>query len=528
MKPRHLITITMLTLLAIPAAAQETPTMGWSSWNTFAINISDDIIRGQAEAMVSKGLRKAGYRYINIDDGYFGGRNAGTGELRIHPTRFPNGLRPVVDYIHRLGLKAGIYSDAGRHTCGNFWGGDTIAHDVGLYGYEAQDCRFFFHDIGFDFIKVDFCGGTDWTNFDKTVLDEQQRYTAISKAIQATGRRDVRLNVCRWDYPGTWVSSVATSWRMSHDIADDWESVADIIHQNLYLSAYSSPGHYNDMDMLEVGRSLSQEEDRTHFALWCMMNSPLLIGCDLRTLSPQTLSLITNPELIAINQDPAMQQAYVADRRQGCYILVRDLKKRNGRQRAIAVYNPAATTASVHVSLAQLDMEGVSRLRDIFGQKVVTVSGDTFTVTLPPHATRVYTAKARRRLEQTVYEAECGYISDYQELRNPLTAATAFYDEAEDCHGGACVRALGGRPENDLLWREVYSQKGGSYTLTIATCADEPRTCYIELNGIILGSFTSSKGKQQLKVQLKKGANTLRLFNNTAPMPDIDYAEIGN
>lgn len=528
MKTRHLITITMLTLLAIPAAAQETPTMGWSSWNTFAINISDDIIRGQAEAMVSKGLRKAGYRYINIDDGYFGGRNAGTGELRIHPTRFPNGLRPVVDYIHRLGLKAGIYSDAGRHTCGNFWGGDTIAHDVGLYGYEAQDCRFFFHDIGFDFIKVDFCGGTDWTNFDKTVLDEQQRYTAISKAIQATGRRDVRLNVCRWDYPGTWVSSVATSWRMSHDIADDWESVADIIHQNLYLSAYSSPGHYNDMDMLEVGRSLSQEEDRTHFALWCIMNSPLLIGCDLRTLSPQTLSLITNPELIAINQDPAMQQAYVADRRQGCYILVRDLKKRNGRQRAIAVYNPAATTASVHVSLAQLNMEGVSRLRDIFGQKVVTVSGDTFTVTLPPHATRVYTAKARRRLEQTVYEAECGYISDYQELRNPLTAATAFYDEAEDCHGGACVRGLGGRPENDLLWREVYSQKGGSYTLTIATCADEPRTCYIELNGKILGSFTSSKGKQQLKVQLKKGANTLRLFNNTAPMPDIDYAEIGN
>lgn len=527
---RHHVRL-LTALLALPmltAQAQETPTMGWSSWNTFAINISEDIIRGQADAMVSTGLSKAGYRYVNIDDGYFGGRNAETGELRIHPSRFPNGLQPLVDYIHRLGLKAGIYSDAGRHTCGNFWGGDTIAHDVGLYGYEAQDCRFFFHDIGFDFIKVDFCGGTDWTNVDKTVLDEQQRYTAISNAIRATGRRDVRLNVCRWDYPGTWVSGVATSWRMSHDIADEWPSVADIIHQNLYMSAYSSPGHYNDMDMLEVGRSLSDEEDKTHFGLWCMMNSPLLIGCDLRSLKPQTLSLITNPALIAINQDAAMQQAYVTDRQQGCYILVRDLKKRNGKQRAFAVYNPADTVAEVRVKLRQLDMEGVTQLRDCFTHDDIAITGDVVNVCLPPHATRIYTAKARRRHERTCYEAECGFISDYQEVSNPLSAGTAYYDEADDCHGGACVRGLGGRPENDLLWREVYSRKGGSYTLTIATCADEPRTCYIELNGKILGSFTSSKGKQQLKVRLKKGTNTLRLFNNTAPMPDIDYAEIGN
>ena len=521
-------TTTTLLLLALTTtlAAQETPTMGWSSWNTFAINISEDIIRSQADAMVSTGLHKAGYRYINIDDGFFGGRDPRTGQLLVHPTRFPNGLRPLVDYIHRKGLKAGIYSDAGRHTCGNFWGGDTIAHDVGLYGYEQQDCRFFFRDMGFDFIKVDFCGGTDWTNFDKTVLNEQQRYTAISQAIRQTGRRDVRLNVCRWDYPGTWVSGVASSWRTTHDIADEWASVADIIRQNLYMSAYSSPGHYNDMDMLEVGRSLTEEEDRTHFGLWCMMNSPLLIGCDLRTLKPQTLSLLTNHELIAINQDPAMQQAYVVDRSQGCYILVRDIKRRNGSQRALAVYNPTDTIAMVTVRFEKLDMERVTRLRDVFEQRTIVPHGDTLTVTLPPHATRIYTVKAHRRLERTCYEAECGFISDYQELVNPHSAGTAYYDESENCHGGAYVRGLGGRPENDLSWKEVYSRKGGSYKLAIHAFPGEQRSYHVELNGDIVGRITATTECQQLNIRLKKGNNTLRIFNNSAPMPDIDYIEL--
>ena len=147
--------------------------MGWSSWNTFALNINDDIIKSQADAMVSLGLSDVGYKYINIDDGFFGGRRMSDGQLLIHPVRFPNGLRGLVDYIHSLGLKAGIYSDAGRNTCGHFWGNDTIAHDVGLYGYDQKDADFYFKELGFDFIKVDFCGGTDWTNFGKTILDEE-------------------------------------------------------------------------------------------------------------------------------------------------------------------------------------------------------------------------------------------------------------------------------------------------------------------------------------------------------------------
>ena len=140
-------------MMVTTATAQDGPTMGWSSWNTFALNISESIIKGQADAMVSKGLYDVGYDHINIDDGYFGGRDAETGQLKIHPTRFPNGLQPVVDYIHEKGLKAGIYSDGGYNTCGSYHGGDKTGEGVGLYQHDQQDCDMFFKDLGFDFIR---------------------------------------------------------------------------------------------------------------------------------------------------------------------------------------------------------------------------------------------------------------------------------------------------------------------------------------------------------------------------------------
>ena len=269
---------TFALLTATSASGQEGPTMGWSSWNTYGVSINESLIKRQADAMVSKGLKDVGFDHINIDDGYFGGRDKKTGQLLIHSQRFPNGLKGVVDHIHSKGLKAGIYSDAGRNTCGSMFNGDVTGKGVGLYQHDQQDANYFFKDLGFDFIKVDFCGGSYYHNEDHLVLDEKERYTAIANAIKNTGRTDVRMNACRWAYPGTWIKDVAFSWRTTGDIADNWNSVKGIIAENLYLSAYSSKGHYNDMDMLEVGRSLSVEEDKTHFGMWCIMNSPLLIG----------------------------------------------------------------------------------------------------------------------------------------------------------------------------------------------------------------------------------------------------------
>ena len=524
--------LSVLCLAGLSVSAQDTPTMGWSSWNTFALNINDDIIKGQADAMVSTGLRDAGYKYINIDDGYFGGRRMSDGQLLIHPVRFPNGLRGLVAYIHSKGLKAGIYSDAGRNTCGNFWGNDTIAHDVGLYGHDQQDADFFFKTLDFDFIKVDFCGGTDWTNFDKTVLDEKERYTAISNAIKATGKKGARLNVCRWDYPGTWVSDVALSWRTTHDIADDWASVADIIHQNLYLSAYSSPGHYNDMDMLEVGRSLSADEDATHFGLWCIMNSPLLIGCDLRNIKQETLILLKKEELIALNQDPLYQQAYVAALVNGCYLLVKDLEELNGTKRAFAVYNPNDAQKTVQVSFADLDMGGLVKMYDAFMPRNKKEATGSFEVTVPAHGVRIYVAEAEQRLERTRYEAETGYISTYQEIKNNQAEKTGIYETADYCSCGYKAGWLGYSEANALEWRNVYSKNGGEYNLTIGFICGESRNIAVSVNGEKVKTLSCNSGGWQkvgtktLTIQLQPGQNNIRLSNASNWMPDIDYIDV--
>ena len=198
MKKRLFIAATCLTA-TVSLMAQGGPTMGWSSWNTYGVNISDALIRRQADAMVSKGLKDVGYNHINIDDGFFGGRNTETGELIIHPTRFPNGLKPVADYIHSKGLKAGIYSDAGANTCGNMYNGDVLSVNVGLYNYDQHDADFYFKECGFDFIKVDFCGGdaphtASGSRPAKTLHRHQQRHQSYRSKRCATERMPLGLS----------------------------------------------------------------------------------------------------------------------------------------------------------------------------------------------------------------------------------------------------------------------------------------------------------------------------------------------
>ena len=506
--------------------------MGWSSWNTYGVNINENTIRAQANAMVSKGLLNAGYNHINIDDGYFGGRDPETGQLLIHPTRFPNGLKGLVDYIHGKGLKAGIYSDAGRNTCGSMFNGDVIGKGVGLYEHDQQDADFFFKELGFDFIKVDFCGGSYFHNEDHLVLDEKERYTAIAQAIKNTGRTDVRMNACRWAYPGTWVDDAAFSWRTTGDINCSWESVKGILAENLYLSAYCSEGHYNDMDMLEVGRSLTYEEDKTHFGMWCIMNSPLLIGCDLSSMNTKTLLLLRNKELIALNQDPLFQQAYVAGLINGCHILVKDIETKYGNKRAFAVYNPNEEKKTVTVKFKDIDLGGKVKLRDVF-QKA-DVEGELteqYEVSVPAHGTRIYVAEAETRLERTRYEAETGYISDYQEIKNNVAEKTGVYEAAANCSGGYKAGYLGYSAKNDLQWREVHAQ-GGDYKLTIAFISGENRSINIDVNGRKVKTLSCNSGgwgtvgKKTTTIQLEQGDNQIRLYNTSGWMPDIDYIEL--
>ncbi len=301
MKHKFLLAVFFLFISLLSAAAQLPPTMGWASWNNYHVNISENIIKAQADAIVSSGLSKAGYRFINIDDGFFGGRDENRNVLS-HPSRFPGGMKKLAKYIHSKGLKAGIYSDAGINTCASHYDKDTIGVGMGLYGHDEQDLKLYLKDWNFDYIKVDWCGG-NWLG-----LDEEARYTKIGEIVRKI-KPSVVYNVCRWQFPGKWVTTVANSWRISGDLRNNFNSVLNAIDKNTDLWMHASYGHYNDMDMLQVGRGMTYEEDKSHFSFWCLMHSPLLLGNDLTKITEQTLEIVTNKELIAINQSPYVYQA---------------------------------------------------------------------------------------------------------------------------------------------------------------------------------------------------------------------------
>lgn len=518
------------TFFAGKALAVDPPTMGWSSWNTFGLNISENIIKNQANAMVSGGFVKAGYIYCNIDDGYFGGRDEQTGQLLIHKTRFPNGLKPVVDYIHSKGMKVGIYSDGGPTTCGYYHGGDKTGNGVGLYQHDQQDCDFFFKELGFDFIKVDFCGGDPIHNDRNLDLDEKKRYTEIANAIAATGRDDVRMNICRWAFPGNWAHDIPAvcSWRTTGDINCSWESVRNIIKENLYLSAMCYGGRYNDMDMLEVGRSLSSEEDKTHFGMWCLMSSPLLIGCDVSNLKDASKTLLKNKELIAVNQDSLGLQAYVVAQENGTYTLVKDFGELNGLTRVCGIYNPTDTKQDVTLHFSDLCLGGKVTLRNLFLRRTLGEYEDSYQVSVPKHGLVLLQCTAEERYERTLYEAETAYLQGYTEIE----WGKPTYESNDACSGGMMASWLGKTSTGDIQWRNVYSEEGGEYTLVTKYLSGESRSMTLEINGKKIGTISASnKGwgtvqTNKRKITLQPGDNVIRLYNNSAYMPNLDCIEL--
>ena len=516
------------------------PLMGWSSWNTFGCHISEEVILGTAKAMATNGLKEAGYVYVNIDDGFFGGHGE-DGILKFNPKRFPNGMKPTVDGIHALGLKAGIYSDAGADTCGSMWKDAQGNYDMGgrgggLYGHDAADCKLHFVDLGFDFIKVDYCGGL------RLKLDEKTRYTEIANAIKATGRTDVRLNLCRWAFPGTWAADIAESWRTTGDIRANWGSIKKIIGENLYLSAYSKPGHYNDMDMLEVGQlvgvvksvfgkhgdtGITPDEETTHFGMWCMLSSPLLIGCDVRTIPESTKKLITNPYLLAMNQNDLGLQGYVVAKEGEAYILVKDAVEKFGKSRYVALYNGSDKAHEFTVKAADLDLGGKIDAFDLVEMADVGCFEDHVSVNVAPHASKFYRFDAEKRVQRRAYEAECAYLADYQELGDAAKAGTAFPAPMEGASGGMIVRFLGNRATNYLEWRDVKVDVDGEYVLSISYFSPDDRSFDVAIDGGMAQKVEvkGSDGKismVKMAYKLAAGVHSVRLSNANGWMPDID------
>lgn len=515
-------------LLATSACTQENgqekagflpPLMGWSSWNTYHVNINEELIKKQADALVSQGLKDVGYLYINVDDGFFGHRDE-TGKMHAHPERFPNGMRVVSDYIHSLGLKAGIYSDAGDNTCGSIYDDDANGVGAGLYGHEQQDMDLYLKEWNYDFIKIDYCGARELG------LDEEKRYTTICEAIRNTGRTDVSINICRWAFPGTWARQLARSWRISPDIRPNWNSVKHIIEKNLYLSAYAGEGHYNDMDMLEIGRGLSPAEEETHFGMWCIMSSPLLIGCDLTTIPEASLALLKNKELIALNQDRLGLQAYVAQRDKDCYVLVKDIGQKRGTVRAVAFYNASDTAYTFCTPLETLELGGNVNVRDLIQRKDLAPVTDTCRYTVQPHGVLICRMEAEHRLEPSRYEAEWAYLPCFDDLvKNPKQI---LYAASPECSGGMKVHYLGGRQENYAEWKEVYSRQGGTYEMTIHYCSPIQRKLDVWVNGEkheLAGLVSGGEDKVStvtLPVTLAEGYNCIRMGNDFGWAPDID------
>ncbi len=331
-----------------PTSIKNTPLMGWASWNNYRININEGLIKKQADALVTTGLKDVGYQFINIDDGYFGGRDA-DGNIQSHPVRFPSGMKNLANYIHGKGLKAGIYSDAGINTCGSMYDKDTIGSGMGLFGHDQKDITQLLQNWGYDFIKVDWCGG------EKMGLDEELRYTQIGNAIHAI-RPDALYNVCRWKFPGKWVCTVANSWRISGDISNKFESILKIIDLNADLWKYASPGHVNDMDMLQVGRGMSFEEDKAHFSMWCMMASPLLLGNDLTTMTSETKSIVANKEMIAVDQDPLVYQARRIKDDGDLEVWAKPLQSTISGKIAVALLNRSNTKQTIEFNIDALGL----------------------------------------------------------------------------------------------------------------------------------------------------------------------------
>lgn len=356
------------------------PIMGWASWNNYRVNINEDIIKSQADAMVTTGLKDAGYSFVNTDDGFYGGRDK-NGNLLVHKERFPSGMKSLAEYIHTKGLKAGIYSDAGINTCASYWDKDTIGSGMGLYGHDRKDLTLYLKEWKYDFIKVDWCGG-EWLG-----LDEETRYSEIGKIVRSIDP-NVIYNVCRWKFPGKWVTQVADSWRISGDISNRFESILRIIDLNADLWAYSSAGRYNDMDMLQVGRGMTPEEDRTHFSMWCLMHSPLLLGNDLTTMSKETLKLVSNREMIALNQSSYVYQARRLVDYGELEVWAKPLIDTMSGEIAVGLLNRSDSQANITFNLSDIGIKASAgyTIRDIWADKdYKTTKEETIQMEVPGH-----------------------------------------------------------------------------------------------------------------------------------------------
>jgi alpha-galactosidase len=358
------------------AGAALTPPMGWNSWNHFNHNIDDKTVRAQADAMVSSGMRDAGYTYINIDDTWEGERDA-QGYIQSN-SKFPD-MKALADYVHSKGLKLGIYSSPGDKTCAGY---------EGSLGHEKQDAETY-AKWGIDYLKYDLCGLRTEMKKAPTPQAAHQimidAYVKMRDALSATGRPIV-YSLCEYGEGSVWRWGAEVGgnlWRTTGDITDRYSRMAEIGFAQAGLARFAGPGHWSDPDMLEVGNGgMKAEEYRTHMSLWAILAAPLLAGNDLTTMTPETIALLTNREVIAVDQDKLGKQGDRVSEEGPIEIWARPLA---GDAKAVAVFNRLETPLSATVDFRQLGFRGPVQVRDIWQGKDLGAMKDPYTVTVQPH-----------------------------------------------------------------------------------------------------------------------------------------------
>jgi alpha-galactosidase len=365
-----------------------TPPMGWNSWNKFGCNVREDLIRQIADAMVASGMKDAGYQYVVIDDCWQVERD-GNGNIVADPKHFPSGMKALADYVHAKGLKFGLYSDAGTKTCQG---------RPGSRGYEFQDARQY-AAWGVDYLKYDWCN--------TSTQDARSSYEIMRAALDASGRPIV-FSICEWgkSQPWLWAQGVGNLWRTTGDIQDRWQGkkewkpgdccsygMLDIVDLQVGLESFAGPGHWNDPDMLEVGNGgMTTAECRAHFSLWAILAAPLIAGNDLRDMKPEIREILTQKEVIAVDQDPAGNQGRRV-RKNGDLEVWSKLMQDGSR--AVLLLNRGTKDEEIGVSWEDLGYPAhlSARVRDLWQAKDLGERKGMFLSTVSPHSVVMVTVK---------------------------------------------------------------------------------------------------------------------------------------
>ena len=344
-----------------------TPPMGWNNYNHFGCSVGASTIEQQASAMVSSGLKAAGYQYINIDDCWSTKSRDGNGNLVPDPSKYPNGISAVANYVHGLGLKLGLYTDAGTATCSGY---------PGMYGHEQQDANTY-ASWGVDYLKVDWCSSTG--------IDAQTEYTKIGNALRSSGRSIV-FSLCDWGQSNvwTWGPGVGNLWRTTGDISDNWTSMLSNFDSNASHASYAGPGGWNDPDMLEVGNGgMSATEDQTHFSLWAISAAPLIMGNDMSNMSASAKSILMNSDVIAVDQDSRGAQGTKVSDSNGLQVWSKPLSGTGNV--AVVLLNRNTSASNITVNWSNIGLSGSASVRDLWSHTNVGSFNGSYTANVAGH-----------------------------------------------------------------------------------------------------------------------------------------------